>query len=185
MAEILLSIQQEDVPPIARGIIAVDFLNDPEIATKQIRSVIYPGWERLENRDPLPEELQPYFRVLCDTPRQAMLADMLKPSNAKVDIILPKEPKPEPVAVKETHPFIQKLRSRTGTLLNVVSLAYGTVMLLGAQTQIASQNIDKADFLTIMGAGLVLTGTALTAIRSGYMPIIEITPIKKNREATN
>lgn len=188
MPEILLPtlIQSKDVPPRARGVVEIAVGKDPELLTHQIKDALYPGWWTYRNMETLPEHLRPFYRIFCENPQQALIAEQLKPQGARIEIASLEQLQGLEREIKPSYPFIEKLKNvnpRWWTATNLAISAFGAESLLAA---LATQSNEQASLIfTGLGIALSTSGIILMAIRSGHMPKVEIsfhrTP--KNQQA--
>ncbi len=179
MAEILLPITPDDLPPIARGLVDPGLRTDPGQLATSIKNVLYPGWWTINLADVLPKNLYPFYRVICENPGQASIARVLQPEGARVEIVLPTEL--EPIKVERVHPLVRKLRSRYGTAANIISTAFGGMTLLTAEKLVIKGQEADSVIYTAVGVGLIVTSMVLTAIRSNIVPIPTKITIRHNQ----
>lgn len=170
MPEVLLgsvNIRPEHVPPLARGLLKVEeglpeTPRQAELLTRAIKDTLYPGWE---NSGHLPDELQPFYRVICETPEQVFLAQALKPENARVETIIE-----ESVGIEDqtTNPLLKKLKSvdpKIWKSANVMATGFSAMSIIDYASYAAKGEAEKAMSFLLVGAGLALTSMALTSLR--------------------
>lgn len=175
MAEILLQIQQEDLPPKARSVVRVELSQDPQHLTDQIRNALYPGWHTYGNVEELPENLRPKYFIKYENSRQAFIAEGLKPPGFQLSDVPPESPK-QVLETRQTYPFVEKLKNinpRYLTALNVALIAFGAETLMASPIH-ASRDSELTIPLAFIGTGLSLAAMTITAIRSGHLPEVKI-----------
>lgn len=186
------SVRREDIPSQALG--AFDSYNileanggSPFGLMTTLKGALYPGWDRYSNRQPqLPANLQPLYRIECDTPRQIHLAQLLRPEIGDVQIVLretPHEGRSEittpAIATSPKHPFLEKIGNffrkydAEVALLSFSSVVYGGVVLspsliIGSMARSmlygAASPSNEPYIQTAVGVGLIAAGTFTSAL---------------------
>ncbi len=177
MPEVLLKVdlKPETVPPITRGLVEVHQNSMPqtpkeaEWLVKSVKERLYPNWENYERypEGELPERLYPFYRVICQTPEQAFVADALKPRRAVVDIVMLEDFQREEDE-RNMNPLVRKLKgldSMYGWAANVALTGFSVMSLIDAGTHYQHGSPETGNVLTAVGIGFGLASLALEDIR--------------------
>ncbi len=177
MPEVLLKVdlRPESVPPIARGLVEVHQNRMPqtpkeaEWLMKSVKSRLYPNWENYERypEGELPEHLYPFYRVICQTPEQAFVAEVLKPKRVVVDIVSLEDFQREEDE-RNMNPLVKKLKSLNPLYpwaANVALTSFSAMSFIDAISAYQAGSSEEGYAFMLLGSVLAFASLALEDVR--------------------